>query len=222
MRNWKKFAALLLALVLVLSLCACGAKEPESELYGTWKYTLDLAAAIDKELEDQLGDALTVDADLELPVTFTFQKDKTFSLVMDGADLKTSFSVYLDALKDSVVELIYSQAVEMDMTREDFDAAFDEIYGMTVADYCGQLMDSLLDDSLIEELATNDTGVYRVKDGKLYVAATEGELSEDVYLTYTVEGDNLTISSVEGGALDLDQTDMGFPVTFVKEGSAAK
>lgn len=222
MRNWKTFAALALALVLVLSLCACGAKEPESEIYGTWKYTLDLAAAIDKEFEAQLGEALPVDADLELPIAFTFQKDKTFSLVMDGADLKTSFTVYLDALKDAVVELIYSQAEDMDMSREDFDAAFAEAYEMTVAEYCGQLMDSLLDDSIIEELATNDTGVYRVKDGKLYVAETEDELSEDVYLTYIVEGDNLTISSVEGGALELDEMDLEFPVTFVKDGSAAK
>lgn len=216
MKHWKKFGALLLALTVILSLCACGAKEPESELYGSWSYSLDLAAMIDKELEAQLGESLPVDADLEVPVVFTFGEDKTFSLELDRSDLKTSFSVYLDALKDSVVEMMYQQAEEMGMTREDFDAAFQETYDSTVAEYCGELMDSLLDDSVLDDLASEDHGVYRVEDGKLFVAETQEDLADDVYFTYTVEGDNLSVNSVEGGALELDQLEVELPMVFVK------
>ena len=43
----KKIIALTLALVLVLSLCACGAKE---DLSGTWKTTLDMSASYNAEL----------------------------------------------------------------------------------------------------------------------------------------------------------------------------
>ena len=44
----KQIIALTLALVRVLSLCACGAKE---DLSGTWKTTLDMSASYNAELE---------------------------------------------------------------------------------------------------------------------------------------------------------------------------
>ena len=220
MRYCKKIASILLVLILALGLWACGKEpEPESELYGCWTYRFDLAGLIDQEMESQLGESLPVDAELVLPMIFTFNQDKTFSLELDGAEMKVSFGVYKDALKTSVVEYMYKQAEDMDMTREDFDAAFQDAYGSTVEEYCGELLESLLDDSMIDDLASEESGVYRVKDGKLFVAETEEDLDEETYLSYTVDGDNLTIASVSGGALELDSLGMGFPMTFEKRGS---
>ena len=43
----KKYIALLLCLVMVLSLCACGAKE---NLVGTWKANINMAEAFNAEI----------------------------------------------------------------------------------------------------------------------------------------------------------------------------
>lgn len=216
MKNWKKIAAILLVLVLSLSLCACD-NSPEKKLCGTWTYKMDLATVIGQALEEQLGEPMTVDADLELPLVFTFNKDKTFSLSLDSDELKTRFGTYLEALQASVVEMMYEKAEEMGMTRQDFDVAFEGLYETSVEDYCGQLMDALVDDSLAEDLATNLTGTYRVREDKLYVADSEEELSEDVYLTYTLKGDTLSICAVSGSALDLDSMEVELPMDFVRQ-----
>lgn len=215
MKNGKKLAAILLALLLALSLCACDS-SPEKKLCGTWTYEMDLTGLIDQALEEQLGEPLAVDADLKLPLVFTFNQDKTFSLDLSGADLESSFGTYLDALKASVVELTYRQAEEMGMTRGDSDKVFEGTYHTTVEEYCGDLLNSLMDDSLVEDLTTSRTGTYRVRDDRLYVAETGEELSEDVYLTYTLEGNTLSIRAVTGGALDLDSLETGLPMDFVR------
>lgn len=216
MKLWKKLAAVLLALVLVVSLCACD-NSPEKKLYGTWTYEMDLASLIDQAMEEELGESIAVDAELKLPMVFTFNKDKTFTLEVSKEDLKSGFGTYLEALKDAVVEMMYQQAEEMGLSRENFDQAFAATYESTVEEYCDELMDSLVDDSLFEDMTTNWAGTYRVRDDRLYVADTEEELSEDVYLTYTLEADTLSICAVEGSALELDDLGTEFPMDFVRQ-----
>ena len=216
MKNIKRLAALILVLVLALSLGACG-KKPESELYGGWTYNFDMAEAIGKELEDQLGETVSVDAELVLPISFTFNKDNTFTLELQGDSMKQDFRAYVEVLTAYVTELVYSQAEELEMSREDFDAAFQEVYGATVEEYCGEMMSDLLADDFLADLSSKDEGVYKVNEGKLFVAETKDGFEEDVYLNYTVEDGRLNITAVSGGALDMDALDLEFPMVFEKE-----
>ena len=51
----KKITALLLALVMALSLAACGSKDDSKQLVGTWQCALDLTEKMDEEMAANLG-----------------------------------------------------------------------------------------------------------------------------------------------------------------------
>ena len=75
----KKIIALTLALVLVLSLCACGAKE---DLSGTWKTTLDMSASYNAELEatdPTMAEYLKLDS-FDVPLTMELKADGTYTM----------------------------------------------------------------------------------------------------------------------------------------------
>lgn len=51
----KKLFAILLALVLALSVTACGSNDKGAELVGTWRYEMDISEYMNDQMAQALG-----------------------------------------------------------------------------------------------------------------------------------------------------------------------
>ena len=206
MKHVKSLALCLLALALVLALAGCGGGK--SDLPGTYKIDLDLAPALNSAMT-QLGLAEEDLADLTLPVpyTLTLGEDGTYSMQADKEATVTALHTYLQGCG---------------LSREDFDAAFEQSTGSSVSDYVAEQISQLDEESLLSSLEEDEeSGVYKAADGKLYFEEQEADFSEEDYVSYTLEGGKLTFTSVTGDAMDLQSlsemlSDL-FPMVFTKQ-----
>ena len=113
-------------------------------------------------------------------------------------------------------------AEESGLSREDYDAAFEQSTGSSVSDYVAEQISQLDEESLLSSLEEDEeSGVYKAADGKLYFEEQEADFSEEDYVSYTLEGGKLTFTSVTGDAMDLQSLSemLGdlFPMVFTKQ-----
>ena len=221
MKHVKSFALCLLALVLVLALVGCGGGK--SDLPGTYRIELDLASAMSSAMT-QLGLAEEDLADLTLivPYTLTLNEDGTFTMVADKDAIASSLHAYLQGCSSAIEEVLYKTAEESGLSREDFDAAFEQSTGSSVSDYVAEQLSQLDEEELLSSLEEDDdSGVYKAADGKLYFEDQEADFSEDNYVSYTLEDGKLTFTSVTGDTLELQElsemADDLFPMVFTKQ-----
>lgn len=221
MKHVKSLALCLLALALVLALAGCGGGK--SDLPGTYKIDLDLAPALNSAMT-QLGLAEEDLADLTLPVpyTLTLGEDGTYSMQADKEATVTALHTYLQGCGSAIEAALYKTAEEYGLSREDFDAAFEQSTGSSVSDYVAEQISQLDEESLLSSLEEDEeSGVYKAADGKLYFEEQEADFSEEDYVSYTLEGGKLTFTSVTGDAMDLQSLSemLGdlFPMVFTKQ-----
>ena len=221
MKHVKSLALCLLALALVLALVGCGGGK--SDLPGTYKIDLDLAPALNSAMT-QLGLAEEDLADLTLPVpyTLTLGEDGTYSMQADKEATVTALHTYLQGCGSAIEAVLYKTAEESGLSREDYDAAFEQSTGSSVSDYVAEQISRLDEESLLSSLEEDEeSGVYKAADGKLYCEEQEADFSEEDYVSYTLEGGKLTFTSVTGDAMDLQSLSemLGdlFPMVFTKQ-----
>ena len=168
MKHVKSLALCLLALALVLALAGCGGGK--SDLPGTYKIDLDLAPALNSVMT-QLGLAEEDLADLTLPVpyTLTLGEDGTYSMQADKEATVTALHTYLQGCSSAIEAALYKTAEESGLSREDYDAAFEQSTGSSVSDYVAEQISQLDEESLLSSLEEDEeSGVYKAADGKLY------------------------------------------------------
>ena len=221
MKHVKSLALCLLALALVLALAGCGGGK--SDLPGTYMIDLDLAPALNSAMT-QLGLAEEDLADLTLPVpyTLTLGEDGTYSMQADKEATVTALHTYLQGCGSAIEAALYKTAEESGLSREDFDAAFEQSTGSSVSDYVAEQISQLDEESLLSSLEEDEeSGVYKAADGKLYFEEQEADFSEEDYVSYTLEGGKLTFTSVTGDTMDLQSLSemLGdlFPMVFTKQ-----
>ena len=189
----KKITAFLLALVMALSLAACGSKDDSKQLVGTWQCALDLTEKMDEEMAANLGTEYTSEVPVSLYLTTVFNEDGTFSMSPDLDATTESLNAYIQALKPALVELLYKEAEDRGMTRDEFDsvlALFD--------------VSTLLSD-VESEL---DSGKYKLEDGRLYLAETDGSFTQADSIGCTVSGSTMQWTDDQGALADLE-TELG-------------
>lgn len=206
----KKIIALTLCLILVLSLCACGAKE---DLTGTWKTTLDMSASYNAELEatdPTMAEYLKLDS-FDVPLIMELKADGTYTMTVDRAELETVMDQVIEATKNGILayfEVILAQeGIEMEVTEAM------ELMGISLDDLVAELTAEL--DSEEFYASMGGEGKWKASDGKFYMTdSLDAVAGVGEYNTYVLEGDTLTMDI---GTETLDEaTAQMFPMVFTR------
>lgn len=219
MKKMRRIAGLMLAFVLVLSLCACGGNSAKA-LFGTWSYELDYTNIIEDMVPAEMQEMLP-DEKLVMPLLLTFNEDMTVVASVDTEVVERSLDIYLDALIDSLVEMMYKEAENSGINRDDFDALVEEAYGMGLAEYCEAIMEESVDiDMILDDLDMEESAGWKVEGGKLYVDENGTGFDAECYVEYTISGGKMTFTAEKGDAMGLkdlgDELGFGYPMVWEK------
>lgn len=208
----KKRIALLLSFVLVLSLalCACGGGKKDT-IVGTWKTNIDLAEAFNEEMAASgMGDYINIES-FNLPLVMEFKADGTGSMTVDqeamtetvdklAADLTAGLEAYF-------TEYFASMGLEIDL-----DEAL-AASGMSMDDLVEEMKAEFAGEDAFAEF-TNEFK-YKAEDGKLYMSEDlDSEISE-VYNTYELKGNTLTLD-IGTEELDEEMAKYLFPMNLTR------
>lgn len=202
MKKVSKLTVLLLALVMVFSLCACGGSDAGKDLIGTWAINYDMADALAEELGSDYAD---FHAPLEMTLMFDFNADGTFKMYVEEDSFTSNFNTWMDAFLDysvdSGMEMLYEMYESYGLTAEEVNDAIYEEFGMSMEEYVRETLAAELDMSseisaLLKEVET--TGTYETKGSKLYMAEGSSKIDTNAYDIFTITGNKLTLELADG------------------------
>lgn len=213
----KRIVSLALVLVMVAALfagCAASKVSDQEALVGTWKGELDMTQAIKEELGDDLeGFEMT---EFKVTAVFKFAADGTYTMELDEESVEKAFEGLLAGMEGFMKTMMEAQAQEAGMTLDDLLAAA----GMTMEDMMSLVTAAFEEQDLVGELVeeSKSEGKYKADAGKLYLSdGKENEVDENVYDTYTLEGDVLTLTATFGGdEEDNDMMKSVYPIVLKK------
>ena len=214
MKTAKKFAALLLALLMMLTLCACGGKK--NELLGTWTGEMDMASTLIETVDAGLGvempeyqlqsfgDYL---GKLPLRVTLELKEDGTYLQYMDEASVEeakqrvfdSTMQFYYDIFPVVINAELQKSGLDVDVSTVekleevlgmDFDELIEQTLGMDMESYVHSVLAEDSFDSLLEK----EEGKYKVEEGKLFLSSgLDYDVDPESYHPYTLKDGVLTL-----------------------------
>ena len=212
----RKITAMLLCLVLVLSLCACGAKE---NLVGTWKANIELADLMNKEIaasgDEAMAEAMNLES-FQLPLILELREDGTCTMKVDPEGMAASADKLAadltEGLKAYFVTMLEQQGLDVEDPTEFLTAM-----GLDLDALVAEMKDQFLAEDTFAEFTMESK--YKAEDGKIYFSDDlESEINADEYNTYTLKGDTLTLD-VGNMVIEEGQEDMAaymFPMTLTR------
>ena len=224
MKNVKRIAALLLALVMVFALCACSdsgsgkdkddkvekvEKKTDAELIvGTWEATVDMGDYLNAEMAGEPGMEYFDFSGVEATLSYEFDEDGDYVLTI-SMNKELLEKVFRNAMQKILEEAAAAEGYTLE------ELAAEE--GMTVE----ELLDAAMEESFdAEDFFGDETerGSYEIKDGKLYIFDRGDELDEDDYFEYKLKGDKLTlVAEYEDGELSDESEAELYPMDFVRK-----
>lgn len=163
------------------------------DLQGTWVCSLNMDGEM-MELED-FEDTLPVNLVMELT------NDGHLHMNIEVADQ----DAFYQAMKEYMVDLMYSELAAAGLSQEEADQAMKETYGMTTEEYVDYALGQLDFNSLFATF--NLQFVYYVEGSTLYTAETwEAVMTTNEFV---LEGDTLTIVNM-GAEMGYNEGDLVF------------
>lgn len=199
----KKLISLILVLILVTSLCACEKLDHSANIRGTWK--MDYLE--DDELRDDLLTAIELyDEEIALVTArlhgikvVTFNADKTYTFSEPVEDNKACVREFYDNVFSylyggrSELKGLYEQDISA-MGHDDFMQFYAELYG---TENYEALLDKLSENAFDwSKFGVTEKGTYTVSSESIKVDSEDDEF--DGSISYTVEGDTLTLTYADG------------------------
>lgn len=210
----KKLLALMMALVMVMSLCSCGNGEEtkeEATIIGKWTAEIDFASIMDMSQElaslDEEVKALIMPKGVSMKLFFEFDDNGIASIFID---IRTAADDYLGQVAANLTDYLKKTIEDQGVSAEVFDAAV----GMSLEDYVSFLMSQQFSgvmDTLPKELETPNTGEYKLEGDKLYWGE-DGVF--DGFFTIKLDDNKFTINSVSTSD-EADQLFIG--LTFTRQ-----
>lgn len=205
----KKIIALSLCLVLVLSLCACGAKE---DLTGKWTTTINMAESYNAEMaaaDPTMAEYMSLDS-FNIPLVLELKADGTYTMAVDRDGMLTTATEAVAKIRSGMEayfsEILAQQGIEMDVN----EAL--AVMGISMDELMEELTAEMDFDSLYDSMGGE--GNWKAADGRFFMtdslddAAGIGE-----YNTYVLEGDTLTLD-VGTETVDEETAKMMFPMVL--------
>jgi hypothetical protein len=208
----KKFLALLLAVVMVMTLAACGSdadKKLTEQIQGSW--TLELT------MDGDMMGVSEFTGEIVLPITITFDADGIMTMHMT-AENKAVFTESLETeMYTFMTDMMYSQFEDMGMTREEADAAVQEYYGQTMEEVIEELMAEVMAELDADELAAEmeSSSAYIIKNGKLYTGESTDDLDVMECNEIELSGNTLKLLS-SNDASTWEDLNLTFPITLTR------
>lgn len=200
----KKVIALLMALVMALSLTACGFPTMD-DLCGTWEMDLqqeaDTAQTLLENMEFYPEEIALIDLDsLYFVMIVEFNQDGTYRYAFDvdetKAHVREFFADAIDALYENRASLTDTYGSDItDMTQDEFEEAYAGLFSEESVD---ALLDYFVEYCMDYEILSEDleSGTFRLVVGTI-LCTVEGAAEEEK-LDFKIEEDTLTLIYVDG------------------------
>ena len=203
----KKTITLLLAILCALSLAACAKVDESDPIIGTWETKIahsDLAG-VTVEVHEGIYEYMNYD---DIYKTFTYEFDAE-GYYTETVDVEGYIADYKAAVEEALYAYYEAMIIESGLTVTVEEAI--ETDGVSVDDY--------IDRESLEALRSEDAvtkGKYMVDNGRLYLSAgMDYEVDESVYISYTIDGDTLTMTEQVDANSDDTSLEV-FPLQFTK------
>lgn len=210
----KKFAAILLCLVMVFSLTACSSEK--DALVGSWEGSFDMTGIMNDAMtagDPEMAQFVAI-SDFTLNYTITFGEDDTYSMSADRTVLEATFARAMEEVKTGlytyVEYLLEQEGVEMSV--EEFLTASN----MSIDEMMAEAFSEEYINEMVDSIAMK--GTFDAKDGKLFLSESYDTVPDpEYYEYYTLEGDTLTID--QGSAQETGEFEsLIYPMVLTKVG----
>ena len=202
----KRILSVVTAVVLLLTLTACGGTQNDSAIVGEWQADIDYASVINTLISQNdvlAASGATLDG-APVKVTYTFGEDGTMSCALDREQLYKSLTTLFHEILTPVLSALGGMTVDEYIAKADMTEE--------------ELLYSLFTDDVMKSIegVLGFTGTYTMENGKLSVTAGGVTIDANVKL----KGDTLTLSTplslTDNAAVQKVLEKMLFPLTLTK------
>ena len=189
----KKFVCVLLAALMLLSMCACSDADRILQVAGTWKTEYVKTSKEKQELLESIDlyeeEIALVDSVLDGAKTLTFNTDKTYSFSKNPEDVKACVRKFFDKMFNDLYEgradlaNCYKESHDTDISllgEEAFKMFYAKLYG---AETYEALLDKLADGAYeYDKMGVYESGTFNMTSKRINFDTTGEE--DDGYVEY--------------------------------------
>lgn len=210
MKKAVKFAALIMALLMVFACVGCAQATDQEKMVGKWTFELDFTDFVNGNMEDSLETMGEFAKDFEvdeyiLYLEIVFNEDGTYKLELDEKESKEFIDDYAEKVSEAYEKMLEKVVIAQTgaTTLEEALVAAGKTkaeYNEMVAENVKKVVDEFvgMQEDEIENIADecDIEGKYEAKDGKLYLTDdVDDSADKDDYVEYQLSENALKLTN---------------------------